>query len=105
MFFRQSREILLHALPMLIAQLASMGMMVIDTALPLMPASQLLRELRALGFSGPALLLEDPAQPVDPAALADDGPLHCLRKPLEMQHVFRAVDAMLAEAANASAPA
>ena len=33
MFFRQSREILLHALPMLIAQLASMGMMVIDTAL------------------------------------------------------------------------
>lgn len=78
---------------------------VIDTALPLMPASQLLRELRALGFSGPALLLEDPAQPVDPAALADGGPLHCLRKPLEMQHVFRAVDAMLAEAAKASAPA
>lgn len=33
MLLRQSRQILAHALPMLIAQLASMGMMVIDTAL------------------------------------------------------------------------
>jgi len=33
MLLRQSREILAHAGPMLIAQLASMGMMVIDTAL------------------------------------------------------------------------
>jgi MATE family multidrug resistance protein len=33
MFFRQSRRILAHASPILIAQLASMGMMVIDTAL------------------------------------------------------------------------
>ena len=33
MFFTQSRLILLHAAPMLIAQLASMGMMVIDTVL------------------------------------------------------------------------
>ncbi|SDH84065.1 MATE family efflux transporter [Propionivibrio dicarboxylicus] len=33
MFLKQSREILLHAAPMLIAQLASMGMMIIDTVL------------------------------------------------------------------------
>ena len=33
MFIHQSRLILLHAAPMLIAQLASMGMMVIDTVL------------------------------------------------------------------------
>jgi len=33
MFVLQSRLILQHAAPMLIAQLASMGMMVIDTAL------------------------------------------------------------------------
>jgi MATE family multidrug resistance protein len=33
MFLHQSRQILLHAVPMLIAQLASMGMMVIDTVL------------------------------------------------------------------------
>jgi MATE family multidrug resistance protein len=33
MFVKQIRLILLHAIPMLIAQLASMGMMVIDTAL------------------------------------------------------------------------
>lgn len=33
MLLRQSRQILAHASPMLIAQLASMGMMVIDTAL------------------------------------------------------------------------
>ena len=33
MFFRQSRLILIHAWPMLVAQLASMGMMVIDTVL------------------------------------------------------------------------
>ena len=33
MFADQSRQILLHAVPMLIAQLASMGMMVIDTML------------------------------------------------------------------------
>lgn len=31
MFFHQSRQILLHAVPMLVAQLASMGMAVIDT--------------------------------------------------------------------------
>jgi MATE family multidrug resistance protein len=33
MFFHQSRLIVAHAWPMLIAQLASMGMMVIDTVL------------------------------------------------------------------------
>ena len=33
MFYRQSRLIFLHAWPMLVAQLASMGMMVIDTVL------------------------------------------------------------------------
>lgn len=33
MFVRQSKEILLHAVPMLIAQLASMGTMIIDTVL------------------------------------------------------------------------
>lgn len=69
---------------------------VIDSGLPLMPASRLLRELRSLGFNGPALLLEDPGQPVDPSSFGDGPSVHILRKPLEMQHVFQAVHAMLA---------
>lgn len=76
---------------------------VIDTGLPLMPAGKLLRELRAVGFSGPALLLEDPAKPVDPAGFGEAGSVHVLRKPLEMQHVFRAVEAMLTAGSSAVA--
>ena len=74
---------------------------IIDTGLPLVSAGQLLRELRQRGFAGPALLLEDPAKPVDPAGFVDGGAVHVLRKPLEMQHVFRAVDAMLNPPASA----
>lgn len=69
---------------------------VIDTDLPLMAAGQLLRELQGQGFSGPALLLEDPAQPVNANGLPEGIHVQTLRKPLEMQHVFRAVEAILA---------
>lgn len=69
---------------------------VIDTDLPLMAAGQLLRELQVQGFSGPALLLEDPAQPVNASGLPEGIHVQTLRKPLEMQHVFRAVEAILA---------
>lgn len=70
---------------------------VIDTGLSLMPAEQLLKELRQLGFQGPALLLEDPAKPVDPSRFPVGAVVQTLRKPLEMQHVFRAVGAILAQ--------
>lgn len=70
---------------------------VIDTGLLLMPAEQLLKELRNIGFQGPALLLEDPAKPVDPSRFPEGVVVQTLRKPLEMQHVFRAVGAILAQ--------
>lgn len=73
---------------------------VIDTDLPLMAAGQLLGELQALGYSGPALLLEEPAQPVDPDVVPMGLQVQTLRKPLEMQHVFRAVGAILGTAGN-----
>ena len=73
---------------------------VIDTDLPLMAAGQLLGELQALGYAGPVLLLEDPAQPVDAGLLPPGLLVQTLRKPLEMQHVFRAVGAIL-QAGNA----
>lgn len=69
--------------------------LVIDTGLPLMPAEQLLGELFQLGFHGPALLLEDAAKPVDPARFPPGLVVQTLRKPLQMQHVFRAIGTIL----------
>ena len=74
--------------------------LVIDTDLPLMSAGQLLHGLQSRGFAGPALLLEDPAQPVNVADLPEGVSVQTLRKPLEMQHVFHAVGAILASSAR-----
>lgn len=66
-------------------------LVIVDGGSPLLSASDLLEELAAQGYTGPALLLEEQGVPVS-AEFAPAGiVLHVLRKPLEMQQVFRSV--------------
>ncbi|GAB3063644.1 ATP-binding response regulator [Stenotrophomonas tumulicola] len=70
-------------------------LVIVDGGSPLLSASDLLQELAAQGYSGPALLLEEEGVPV-PVEIAPAGiVLHVLRKPLEMQQVFRSVSVAL----------
>ncbi|WP_313271847.1 response regulator [Stenotrophomonas sp.] len=64
----------------------------VDSGIPLLSAGQLLAEMQAMGYRGPAIVLEDSHAPVfadgqTPAGIS----VHVLPKPLEMQRVFRAV--------------
>jgi len=64
----------------------------VDGEIPLLSAGQLLAEMQALGYRGPAIVLEGEsarafAKTPPPAGI----PVHVLPKPLEMQRVFRAV--------------
>jgi len=47
--------------------------------------------MAALGYRGPALVLEDAAVAVPADAFPAGVDVHVLRKPLQMQQVFRAV--------------
>ncbi|MNM37582.1 Wide host range VirA protein [compost metagenome] len=71
----------------------------VDSGIPLLSAEQLLREMQAMGYRGPAIVLEDAHMPAFADGQAPAGiSVHVLRKPLEMQRVFRAVaDALGAE--------
>ena len=77
-------------------QEAMPALVIADAGSRLLPASQLLGEMAALGYQGPALVLED----VQVELPVDDIPqgiqVHVLRKPLQMQQVFRAVAEALA---------
>ncbi|WMJ70504.1 ATP-binding protein [Stenotrophomonas sp. 24(2023)] len=72
-------------------QEAMPALVIADGGSKLLPASQLLGEMVALGYRGPALVLEDTG--VEPAGTAflEGIDVHLLRKPLQMQQVFRAV--------------
>lgn len=64
----------------------------VDSGIPLLSAGQLLAEMQAMGYRGPAIVLEDSHAPAfadgqTPAGIS----VHVLPKPLEMQRVFRAV--------------
>lgn len=64
----------------------------VDSGIPLLSAEQLLREMQAMGYRGPAIVLEDEQVPVFSDGGAPSGiSVHVLPKPLEMQRVFRAV--------------
>ncbi|MGE8279624.1 MAG: response regulator [Stenotrophomonas sp.] len=64
----------------------------VDSGIPLLSASQLLAEMQAMGYRGPAIVLEDSHAPVFADGQAPAGiSVHVLPKPLEMQRVFRAV--------------
>jgi len=67
------------------------ALVIADGGSRLLPAGQLLGELAALGFQGPALVLGDETLPL-PRELAPPGiRVRLLPKPLEMQQVFHAV--------------
>ena len=72
-------------------QEAMPALVIADAGSKLLSASQLLGEMATLGYRGPALVLEDAAgempEDVFPAGIE----VHLLRKPLQMQQVFRAV--------------
>lgn len=71
-------------------------LVIVDGGGPLLAVSEMLAELAARGFVGPALVLEEDGVDVSPD-LAPPGMLvHVLRKPLEMQQVFRSVASALA---------
>ncbi|MGH8054612.1 MAG: response regulator [Stenotrophomonas sp.] len=71
----------------------------VDSGIPLLSAEQLLLEMQAMGYRGPAIVLEDAQMPAFSDGQAPAGiSVHVLPKPLEMQRVFRAVaDALGAE--------
>lgn len=72
-------------------QEAMPALVIADAGSKLLPASQLLGEMAALGYRGPALVLEDAAVAVPADAFPAGVDVHVLRKPLQMQQVFRAV--------------
>lgn len=78
-------------------QEAMPALVIADAGSKLLSASSLLREMAALGYRGPVLVLENEDVPVRRSRFPADVPVHVLRKPLEMQQVFRSV----AEALNA----
>ena len=64
----------------------------VDSGIPLLSAGQLLAEMQAMGYRGPAIVLEDAQAPAFADGQAPSGiSVHVLPKPLEMQRVFRAV--------------
>lgn len=71
-----------HGLPDLI---------IIDSDIILLSAVSLLLSMQELGYDGPAIVLEDMGTPLQREHFPSDIPVHVLRKPLEMQRVFRAV--------------
>jgi len=72
-------------------QEAMPALVIADAGDRLLPASDLLDEMAALGYHGPALVLEDVDEPVPLQGFPAGVEVHVLRKPLEMQQVFRSV--------------
>lgn len=71
-------------------------LLIVDSGIPLMSASQLLEEMVASGYRGPAVVLEDAAAPLNGARFPRETKVHVLRKPLEMQRAFQMVAEALA---------
>ncbi|WP_421569218.1 response regulator [Stenotrophomonas sp. PD6] len=77
-------------------QEAMPALVIADAGAKLLSASHLLREMAALGYRGPALVLEEADVTVSRARFPAGISVHVLRKPLEMQQVFRSVAEALA---------
>jgi signal transduction histidine kinase len=67
------------------------ALVIADAGSKLLSASHLLGEMAALGYRGPALVLEEADVAVPLAVFPPSINVHVLRKPLEMQQVFRSV--------------
>jgi len=76
-------------------QEAMPALVIADGGDRLLSASQLLGEMAALGYRGPALVLEDIDEPATLDGFPPGVDVHVLHKPLEMQQVFRSVAAAL----------
>ncbi|MCL7715038.1 hybrid sensor histidine kinase/response regulator [Stenotrophomonas mori] len=64
----------------------------VDSGITLLSAGQLLSEMQAMGYGGPAIVLEEKDNEAFADGLAPSGiSVHVLPRPLEMQRVFRAV--------------
>ncbi|WP_313347658.1 ATP-binding protein [Stenotrophomonas sp.] len=72
-------------------QEAMPALVIADAGAKLLSASHLLGEMAALGYRGPVLVLEDADVTVPLARFPAAINVHVLRKPLEMQQVFRSV--------------
>lgn len=72
-------------------QEAMPALVIADAGSKLLSASHLLGEMAALGYRGPALVLEEADVTVPLAVFPPIINVHVLRKPLEMQQVFRSV--------------
>lgn len=67
------------------------ALVIADAGSKLLSASHLLGEMATLGYRGPALVLEEADVTVPLAVFPPGINVHVLRKPLEMQQVFRSV--------------
>ncbi|MCF7750481.1 response regulator [Bacillus subtilis subsp. subtilis] len=72
-------------------QEAMPALVIADAGSKLLSASHLLGEMASLGYRGPALVLEEADITVPLAVFPPIINVHVLRKPLEMQQVFRSV--------------
>jgi len=72
-------------------QEAMPALVIADAGSKLLSASHLLGEMATLGYRGPALVLEEADVTVPLAVFPPIINVHVLRKPLEMQQVFRSV--------------
>ncbi len=72
-------------------QEAMPALVIADAGSKLLSASSLLREMAAVGYHGPVLVLESEDVPVRRSRFPSGVSVHVLRKPLEMQQVFRSV--------------
>ncbi len=79
-------------------------LVIIDGGGPLLTVAETLAELADRGFTGPALVLEEEGVEVSPELAPAGVAVHVLRKPLEMQQVFRSVASALEGQGVAKAP-
>mgnify|MGYP003740316781 FL=1 len=70
------------------------SLVIVDGDATLLPAGELLHALAQRGFRGPVLVMQERGHAALPR-VPDGIAIHVLRKPLEMQRVFRAVDKAL----------
>lgn len=67
----------------------------VDCGIALFPAEDLLATMRASGYAGPAIVIEDAQSPFDPTLVPASMPLRRLQRPLDMHRLFEAVAAAL----------
>jgi CheY-like chemotaxis protein len=78
------------------AEAGSADVVVVDSGITLFGADALLSTMCESGYTGPAIVIEDPEAPFDVSQLPESLPLQRLPRPLDMRRLFEAVAAALA---------